>query len=399
MKVCKEIKPSPIEIINKIDIKYVLEKNFDNIFMKLAAIILAAGHSRRFKSNIPKQFHFYKKDIILNHSIKKFEKIKQIKEIYIAINNKYQKKYSSLIKKTKKIKFFDGGKYRCETVKKGVEKLYRKYTHVLIHDAARPDFTIKLAQKLIKELKKNSCVVPVITCSDTTVLEKNYVNRDKIKLLQTPQAFCLDKIYKFHKKNKNKNITDDSVLFFQNKLSIKFINGEIENKKITYLNDIGVKDKFYGIGYDIHKMAKGYNLYIGGVKIPSKFGSVGHSDGDSLLHALIDSFLGAAKLRDIGTLFPNTKKFKNIRSTKLLREVIKKLKKIDLKVSSIDLNIILQSPNLKDYKEKIRSNISRLCKINKKFVNVKAKTADRIGIIGKNKALACEVISTLENVQ
>ncbi len=367
--------------------------------MKLAAIILAAGKSHRFKSNTPKQFHFYKKDIILNHSIKKFEKIKEIKKIYVAINNKYQKKYSSLIKKTKNIKFYSGGKYRSETVKRGVVKLFRKYTHVLIHDAARPNFTIKLAKKLIKELKKNSCVVPVITSSDTTVLEKNYINRNKIKLLQTPQAFYLDKLYKFHKKNKNKNITDDSTLFFQNKQSIKFINGEIENKKITYLDDVGTKDIYHGIGYDIHKMAKGYDLYIGGVKIPSKFGSVGHSDGDSLLHALIDSFLGAAKLKDIGTLFPNTKKFKNIRSTKLLREVIKKLKNINLKVSSIDLNIILQSPNLKNYKDKIRSNISNLCKINKKFVNVKAKTADRIGIIGKNKALACEVISTLENVR
>ncbi len=146
-------------------------------------------------------------------------------------------------------------------------------------------------------------------------------------------------------------------------------------------------------------MEKGDGLYIGGVKIPSEFRSVGHSDGDSLLHALIDSFLGAAKLKDIGTLFPNTKKFKNIRSTKLLCEVITKLEKINLRVSSIDLNIILQSPNLKNYKEKIRSNISRLCKVNKKFVNVKAKTADKIGIIGKSKALACEVISTLENVR
>ena len=146
-------------------------------------------------------------------------------------------------------------------------------------------------------------------------------------------------------------------------------------------------------------MQKGLTLYIGGIKIKSNYGSVGHSDGDSLLHALIDSFLGAAKLGDIGTLFPNTKKFKGIRSTKLLLDVMKKLKDINLKVSSIDLNIILQSPNLKNYKEKIKSNISKLCKIKKNLVNIKAKTTDKIGIIGKNKALACEVISTLENVR
>ncbi len=158
--------------------------------MKLAAIILAAGKSHRFKSNIPKQFHFYNKDVILNHSIKKFEKIKEIKEIYIALNNKYRKKYSPFVKKTKKIKFFNGGNYRSESAKKGIEKLYQyqNYTHVLIHDAARPNFTIKLVLKLIKELKKNSCVVPTITSSDTTVYEKNYIDRSKIKFLQTPQA-------------------------------------------------------------------------------------------------------------------------------------------------------------------------------------------------------------------
>jgi len=149
--------------------------------MKLAAIILAAGNSNRFKSNTPKQFHFYNKDIILNHSIKKFEKIKEIKGIYIALSNKYQKKYSPFVKKTKKIKFFNGGKYRSESAKKGIKKLYQNYTHVLIHDAARPNFTIKLVLKLIKELKKNSCVVPAITSSDTTVYEKKYVDRSKIK--------------------------------------------------------------------------------------------------------------------------------------------------------------------------------------------------------------------------
>ena len=97
--------------------------------MKLAAIILAAGKSHRFKSNTPKQFHFYKKDIILNHSIKKFEKIKEIKEIYIALNNKYQKKYSPFVKKTKKIKFFNGGNIVVNQQKK-VLKNYTKITHM-----------------------------------------------------------------------------------------------------------------------------------------------------------------------------------------------------------------------------------------------------------------------------
>ncbi len=358
---------------------------------------MAAGNSSRFKNNIQKQFHFYNNDIVINHSIKKLSQIKEIKEIYIAINAINQKKYESIIKKTKKIKFFIGGKYRSDSVKNGIFKLKKKFTHILIHDAARPDFSINLVKKLIKNLKKNDCVIPVISSMDTVLYKRKYINRDQVKLIQTPQAFNLKKIYHFHKKNKKRNITDDSILFKINNQNIKIIKGERRNKKITYIEDIGSKKRYFGLGYDIHQMKPGYKLYIGGINIPSKIGSVGHSDGDSLIHALIDSFLGAAKLGDIGTLFPNNNKFKGIRSTKLLLEVIRKLKSINLEVSSIDLNIILQSPNLKNYKEKIKNNIAKLCGINKKQINVKAKTTDKIGIIGKNKALACEVISTLEN--
>ena len=365
--------------------------------MKLAAIILAAGNSSRFKSNIPKQFHFYKSDIIINHSIKKLDQFKEIKKIYVALNPKYQKKYSSVIKKTNKVKFFEGGKHRSESVWRGVSKLQGKFSHVLIHDAARPNVSKMLIKKIIKEISKNDCVVPAVSSSDTTIYKKKYLDRNKIKFLQTPQAFNLNKIFNYHKLNKDKKITDDTFLFDKNNDTIKIIKGEQINKKITYLEDLQQKERYYGIGYDIHKMSTGYDLFIGGLKIPSKYGSVGHSDGDSLIHALIDSFLGAAKLSDIGTLFPNSKKFKGIRSDKLLVEVVKKLQKLNLKVSSIDLNIILQSPNLSNYKEKIKRNISKLCKVDKNQINIKAKTTDKIGIIGNNKALACEVISTLEN--
>ena len=359
-------------------------------------IILAAGSGNRFNTKKPKQYFLYKNKQLFEHSLIKSIESKLFKKIVLVVDNpkNIQKKYSD------KVLVIKGGKKRSDSsliALKAIKKL--KPNNVLIHDAARPNFSIKLTLKLINELKKNTCVIPVISCSDTVVFKTKYVDRNKIKFLQTPQAFKLNDLYNLHKKNKNKNITDDSTLFSQNNKKIKFIAGENENKKITFNNDLNYKEKYYGIGYDIHQMAKGYDLYVGGIKIPSEFGSVGHSDGDSLLHALIDSFLGAAKLGDIGTHFPNTKKYKGIRSTKLLKEVMKKLKAINLKISSIDLNIILQSPNLKNYKENIRLNISKLCKINKENINVKAKTADKIGIIGQKKALACEVISTLENVR
>jgi 2-C-methyl-D-erythritol 4-phosphate cytidylyltransferase/2-C-methyl-D-erythritol 2,4-cyclodiphosphate synthase len=365
--------------------------------MNLCAVILAAGSSSRFDDKIPKQYHYYKNDILINHSLKKLNEIKEIKKIFVTINTKIYKKYKSFIFKSPKFAFIEGGKERQDSVLNSLKIIKKKFSHVLIHDAARPDFSYKIIKNIINNLKKNDCVVPGIKSTDTAIIDNKLKDRKKVLLLQTPQGFKLNELKKLHFKN-SKKITDDSSLFYLSNLKVKIINGSYKNKKITYKDDLYSQNKIYGIGYDIHRMVEKRKLIIGGIHIPYPLGPIGHSDGDSLLHALIDSFLGAAKLGDIGTLFPNSNKYKNISSSKLLINVIDRLKRIGLKVSSIDLNIILQKPNLKNYKNKIKKNISKLCKIDQSKINIKAKTTDKLGIIGKNKALACEVISTLSNV-
>ena len=364
--------------------------------MSFAVLIVAAGNSKRFASKIPKQFHTVNGDIVINHSIKKFLKIKKISKIIISVDKKSYIKYRHLIYLDKKIIIINGGKTRSLSVKNGlkVAKIHN-VGKIFIHDAARPHFSLKIVNNQIKYLNKFDAIIPAINSNDTVVYKNNIIPRNQVLKVQTPQAFNFKSIYKLHLLNKDKNITDDSSLFFRNKLPVKIIKGNFENKKITYLEDLPVKN-FYGIGYDIHEMIKGRKLIVGGITIPSAMGPMGHSDGDSLLHALIDSFLGAFKKGDIGTLFPNTKKYKDVKSTKLLKEIIQLLSKNNLKIEGIDLNIILQSPNLAKYKEKIKNSLSKLCKIDKKKINIKAKTTDRLGIIGKNKALACEVISVLK---
>ena len=367
--------------------------------MSIAVLIVAGGKGKRFRSNIPKQFFNFQKDTIINHSIKKFLKIKKILNIIIAIEKKTFAKFKSFIPKNKKIVITNSGKTRALSVLNGLKKAKKmKISKIIIHDAARPFFSVFLINKLIKSLKKNNCVVPGINPVDTISYENKIIDKNKILQIQTPQAFDLKTIYELHKNNLDKNISDDSSLFFKNKLKVKIIKGENQNKKITFFHDLHTQKEnyLYGIGYDIHRMVKGRKLIIGGIKIPFSMGPEGHSDGDSLLHALIDSFLGAAKKGDIGSLFPNTKKFKNIKSSKLLRQVIFILKKNKLHVNSIDLNIILQSPSLKNYKDKIKNNLAKICGIDKCKINIKAKTTDKLGIIGQNKALACEVISTLK---
>ena len=135
---------------------------------------------------------------------------------------------------------------------------------------------------------------------------------------------------------------------------------------------------------------------MGGIKIPFKLGLKGHSDADPVLHALTDSLLGACKLGDIGKLFSNKDaKFKNIRSTILLKKVIELIKSKNFSISNIDINVITQKPKIKKYSKKMIDTISKICEINPNQINIKGKTTEKLGLIGKEKAIASEVIASV----
>ena len=141
-----------------------------------------------------------------------------------------------------------------------------------------------------------------------------------------------------------------------------------------------------GIGFDTHQLKKGIDLYIGGIKIDSDLGSLGHSDGDALIHALADSLLGAAGMGDIGQYFPSEEaKWKNAKSEIFLIEIKKILINSGFKISNIDCTVILQKPKINLYIEPIRDNISRLLELNKNNVSIKATTTDYLGYIGDSK--------------
>ena len=151
-----------------------------------------------------------------------------------------------------------------------------------------------------------------------------------------------------------------------------------------------------GIGYDTHKLVKGDSLIIGGVPIPSNYKSVGHSDGDSLIHAIIDSILGAASLGDIGQHFPSSDKtLKGSPSSYFLKEVMDKLAKNNYYVVNIDSTIILQKPLVGPHITKIKKNLSTLMDINENKVSVKATTTDGLGFVGTSEGWSALAISTL----
>ena len=186
-------------------------------------------------------------------------------------------------------------------------------------------------------------------------------------------------------------------MFVKANQKIKIIKGEISNNKITIHKDINNKNLLkYGIGFDVHRLVPNKKLYLGGIKIPSALGTLGHSDGDPVLHAITDAILGACSMGDIGEKFSDkNKKFKNIRSTILLKKIIKQIENNSYLINNIDINIITQKPKIKKYKKQITNCIAKICNISSSQINIKGKTTEKLGVIGKERAIACEAIVSL----
>ena len=374
--------------------------------MSFSLILVAAGNSKRLSSKIPKPFIKIGKKTLLEYSLIKFNKIRQIKKIIIVANKKHLKFF-------KNIKFNNcvrivGGKTRQESTYKALKHIKKnkiKCTNVLIHDSARPNFSIKLIKRIINASKRNA-VIPKIPMHDAlkeSIGKKILLNlpRKNFFSTQTPQSFNFNEILDLHSRNKSL-YKDDDLSLVQSLKKVKFVNGEKNNFKITDQEDLSMLKNFInlktrtGIGFDVHRLVPKRKLYLAGLRIKSHLGTLGHSDGDPVLHSITDAILGACKMGDIGQIFSDkNKRFKNIRSTILLKRVMDQIKSKGYYVNNLDINIIAQTPKIKKYKNKMIDNISKLCEISKDQINIKGKTTEKLGVIGKEKAIACEVITSV----
>ncbi len=361
-------------------------------------ILLAAGKGKRFKSNNPKQFTNYINKPLFMHSVDKAIKSRLFKSIIIVSNIPIKNI------RDKSIKVIKGGRERYQSSQKALNFIKnKKFSNVFIHDAARPNFSIKLLKRLNTNLKKNKAVVPYVTTDNSTKykIENKIKNlkRENLLFTQTPQCFNFKALFNLSKLN-NTKISDEATLFLDNKKKIKFIKGEENNFKITTKSDlekINIQN-FYGIGFDIHRLIKNKILYLGGMKVPFHSGLKGHSDGDVIIHAIIDGLLGAMRKKDIGTLFPSNKKiFKNIRSPNMLSPILKKMDEEGYFINNLDINLICERPKVSKYRKKIVNSLSNLLNVNKDQINLKGKTVEKLGLIGKEEAIACEVIVSLKH--
>lgn len=389
------------------------------------AIIVSAGKGKRFKTKIPKQYLEVNNNPLISYTLSAFNSHPMIDGIILVAAGDKLSFCKQIVKKynfNKVLSVVKGGDYRSHSVFSGLKAVPKKTKIVLVHDGVRPVISSKLIKKVILAAEKNGASIAAIPPKNT-IKEitgkwsvKTTLDRNKLIEVQTPQAFKYDVLMDAYKKLKGKlhKVTDDSSLVEALGIKVKAVKGEYNNIKVTTEEDLNslksqlqstrLQNESYdagndwriGIGYDIHRLVEKRKLILGGVKIKSDYGLLGHSDADVLLHAITDAILGSISGRDIGWHFPDTEaKYKGAPSSTFLKKSQELLIKKGYKIGNIDSIIIAQKPKLQPYYKKIVSKISKLLSVAVEDITVKFTTAEELGPIGNSEAIAAMAVVTI----
>ncbi len=384
------------------------------------AIIVAAGKGRRLQSknpdSLPKQFYKYHDKPLWWHSAQSFNNSPLIEGIIFVFHKDNLDFAKDQVEEYKndfsvQIHCVAGGERRQDSVRNGLLALPKECKFVAIHDAARPFVTTKLITSCFEFLSKNSDfmgVVPALEVIDTIKVTENdsivsTPKRKTLRAVQTPQCFQKDIILNAHEKINMENIdvTDDaSILEYYNE-KVYCIEGELTNKKITHVEDLSLLqeekmiENITCVGYDVHAYtdetnSKARPMKLGSVPIPTKICIKAHSDGDVLLHALMDGLLSLIAAGDIGKHFPDTnKEFENISSAILLDKVLEMINKHTkiIRLVHVDITIVAQEPRISPHTAQIQKNIAHMLSLPHDCVNIKATTEEKLGFTGDLKGI------------
>jgi 2-C-methyl-D-erythritol 4-phosphate cytidylyltransferase/2-C-methyl-D-erythritol 2,4-cyclodiphosphate synthase len=293
-----------------------------------------------------------------------------------------------------------GGNSRQASLKNALDAVKSKF--VLVSDIARCCVPDDIIERLINAKEKASCIVPVLPVVDTLYLNHSPIDREKVKIIQTPQlsltkklkeALDIDIIY-----------TDDSSAIASLGESIYFVEGSAKAHKLTTVEDLQKIDclkppsnrTLTGFGIDIHPFQKGKVMRLCAVDIESPYGFKAHSDGDVAIHALIDALLGASAMGDIGELYPDSSDtYAGVDSSLLLRDTVKRIKAYGFSIGNIDLTIMAESPKISPYKQEMKETLASLLGIQRNFVNIKATTAEKLGFVGRKEGVTVHAVANL----
>lgn len=389
------------------------------------ALLMAAGQGRRMQATCPKQFLKIGRRTILERAYEALYASDRIGRLLVVCPAGYEDKTEALLGSFagKDRHILTGGAERQDSVERAVRYLeetgFPDGGLVLIHDGARPFVSQDAIRRCLDAARATGAACCCIRPTDTVRTDDGKtLDRDRLYLVQTPQAFRFDLLRKAHREAIRDGFrgTDDATLVQRSGHPVLPVPGDRRNRKITVPGDeeevpagtwpdqggpSGVRGGSIriGQGIDVHPFAQGRKLILGGVEIPSPRGLAGHSDADVLTHALLDAIAGAAGLGDIGRLFPDTDPaYRGISSVKLLRRVSEYMRAKGFLFVNGDCTLIGEEPKIAPYADQMRERLATALSVEPGQISIKGTTTEKLGFSGRREGLAAEAVCLLQEM-
>lgn len=376
--------------------------------MRICAVIPAAGSGNRAGFEENKILHKTGGMVPLFSVVSAFAANAQIANIAVCIRESDRTEIGKLLARFQNVALITGGATRTESVKNALEAFANEPTppdYVLIHDAARPFLSQKIIDDCINTVRSFGSAVCALPCTDTAVLSENGfavspLPREKLYTVQTPQGFSFSELLSAYRRiGEGETFTDDSGVFAKYVAPPHLFDGERTNVKLTFREDFFMQTFRTGIGIDTHAFCDGDHIMLGGVRIPHESGLAAHSDGDVLIHAVMDAMLSAAGLSDIGHYFPDTDpQYKGADSIALLKKVQLLVEKEGFSVGNVSAAIVAQRPKLAPFIPKMKKNLADVLGISATDVGITAGTNEGLGYLGRGEGITVIANVILKNI-
>lgn len=323
----------------------------------------------------------------------------EISRIIIVYNKCDEERMrNTFVNSTLPLVFVEGGENRTQSVANGLANVEKDCDYVIIHDGARPFLSKATLEECIMTAMTygNAIACTPMIESLREMVGEDSVARDRKNYVgvQTPQIFKYDEIVKAYDlcKQSGEVFTDDASVYEKYIGKVYLAKGDYANVKITSQSDMSTiqpTDYKVGCGWDTHAFGENRSLVLGGTTVPCDKGLIAHSDGDVLVHSIMDALLSAIGERDIGNLFPdNDIRYKNISSMKLLEEVMNIIRSKGYVVNNVSAEIMAQKPKLKNYIPIMQANLSKAMYVADNRVSVSATTTEKLGFVGREEGIS-----------
>jgi 2-C-methyl-D-erythritol 4-phosphate cytidylyltransferase/2-C-methyl-D-erythritol 2,4-cyclodiphosphate synthase len=374
---------------------------------RVVALIVAAGKGERAGGGVPKQFRLLAGKPLVAHAYEALAAHPRVDAVLVVGN---EAPLRAALGDRPLLGIAEGGATRRLSVLAGLEAIEALggAEMVLIHDAARPFTPPDVINRLLEALDSNQGAIPVLPVADTLARHdgtlREAVDRDAFVRVQTPQAFRFGDIMTSHRAWTAANEpTDDAQMARAAGFDVALVAGDPMLEKITRPEDFTAAETRFGrrafragMGFDVHRLAEGEELWLGGILVPHTKGLAGHSDADVALHALTDAILGAIAEGDIGSHFPpGDPRWRGAPSFRFLEHAAALVERRGGRIEHVDLTIICEAPKIGPYRDAMRARIAALLRLAEGRVSVKATTTERLGFTGRGEGIAAQAVATV----